>query len=50
MKNGKKPSMEEKKFLTKQGLDPDDYLRTKKTAEGYEFYRISTGKLITIRR
>lgn len=50
MKNGKRLTMEEKKFLNNQGFDPNDYLRTKKTAEDYVFYKISTGKLVTIRR
>jgi hypothetical protein len=50
MKNGKKLTMEEKKFLTRQGLNPGNFLRTKKTAEHFEFYKIDTGKLIVIRR
>lgn len=50
LKNTKKLTLQEKIFLSRQGMNPKNFLRTKKTAEFYEFYKIDTGKLVTIRR
>lgn len=47
---GKRLTREEKVFLKKQGYEPKDFLRTNKTAEGYEFVQVSTGKPLSIRR
>jgi hypothetical protein len=50
MKRGKKLTPEEKRFLYNQGLNPNNFLFTRKTADFYEFYKIDTAKLIIIRR
>jgi hypothetical protein len=42
--------LKEKIFLKEQGFNPNDFLRTKITAEGYEFIQVSTGKILSIRR
>lgn len=46
----RKLTREEKVLLKKQGYEPKDFLRTNKTAEGYEFVQVSTGKPLNIRR
>jgi hypothetical protein len=50
LKRGKKLTPEEKRFLNSQGLNPNNFLFTRKMADFYEFYKIDTAKLITIRR
>lgn len=52
MKHGKgrRLTREEKVILKKQGYEPKDFLRTNKTADGYEFVQVSTGKPLSLRR
>jgi len=50
MKNGKKLTREERNFLKQQGFNPKNFLRLSKTAEGYEFLEVQTGKILSIRR
>jgi hypothetical protein len=50
LKHGKRLTREEKQFLSRLGMNPNNFLRTKKAAEYYEFYKIDTAQLVTIRR
>ncbi|WP_163215778.1 DUF6906 family protein [Clostridium thermarum] len=50
MKHGRRLTMEEKKFLAKQGYEAKNFLRIKKTAEYYEFLEVYSGKILTVRR
>jgi len=50
LKHGRRLTREEKVFLKKEGYNPQDFLRIKKTAEGYEFLEVQTGKILSIRR
>lgn len=44
------PNMEERTFLRAQGFNPRRFLKLSKTAEGYEFLEIKTGKILPLRR
>jgi hypothetical protein len=50
VKQASRPDMEERAFLRAQGYNPGKFLRLSKTAEGYEFLEIKTGKILPIRR
>lgn len=50
MKNGKRLTREEKKFLQNNGVDPTGYLRVKKLADSYVFLNRKSGKVLDIRR
>ncbi|GIM29873.1 hypothetical protein CPJCM30710_25390 [Clostridium polyendosporum] len=49
MKNGKVLTLKEKKLLTKEGLNPDEWLRTKKTSQHLEFVHRTDDKTFTLR-
>jgi hypothetical protein len=48
--NGKNPTQREKLFLRQQGLNPRDFLRISRTADGYVFVHRITGKEYPFRR
>ena len=50
MKNGKRLTREEKKFLESNGVNPNGYLRVKKLSDSYVFLNKKTGKPLDIRR
>lgn len=50
MKKLKNLTLRQKKLLESQGLDPNNYLLERTTADDFIFYEKSTGKLIPIRR
>ena len=50
MQKGRNLTREEKSFLKGESLDPKNFLRIKKTPEGYEFLQKSTGRILSIRR
>ena len=50
MKNGKRLTREEKRFLQNNGVDPKNYLRVKKLADSYIFLNTNTGKTLDLRR
>ena len=50
MKNLKKLSREQKKFLMEEGLDPRDFLVERSTPEAFVFYNIHTKVLWNFRR
>lgn len=39
----------EKIMLWKMGYNSSDFLRIRKTAEGYEFLQLSTGRILPVR-
>jgi hypothetical protein len=41
---------EERAFLRSQGYTPKYFLLLKKTAEGYKFLEVTTGKILSLRR
>ena len=50
VKNPKVLKLRHKKFLGRQGVDPEDYLIVKEEADSYTFYNKHTGKLVCVRR
>jgi hypothetical protein len=50
LKSGRKPTRAEKLFLKSQGLNPKEFLTTKKLADHFEFLHKPSGKLVAIRR
>jgi hypothetical protein len=50
MKYDLKLTRREKIFLKKEGFNPRNFLRVKKTAESYEFLEVYSGKILTLRR
>lgn len=50
LKNGKKLTREQKVLLKSMGLDPKDYLCTKKTSDNFEFVHRTTEKILNVRR
>jgi len=50
LKNGRSLTRAEKVFLKSQGLNPKEFLRTKKLADHFEFLHRPSGKLVAIRR
>ena len=50
MKNLKKLSREQKKFLSNEGVDPNDFLVERATPDEFVFYNIHTKVLWNFRR
>lgn len=50
MKKLKKLTREQKKFLSNQGLDPNDFLGERATSDEFTFYNIHTKVLWNFRR
>lgn len=50
MKKLKKLTREQKKFLVKEGLNPNDFLIERATPESYGFYNVHTKILWNLRR
>lgn len=50
MKKLKKLTREQKRFLSNQGLDPNEYLLERATSEEFVFYNIHTKVLWNFRR
>ena len=50
MKNPKKLTMKQKKFLDEQGLNPNEYLLEGISPYDYTFYNVRENKLISMRR
>lgn len=50
MKNPKKLTRNQKIFASKEGLNTKELLMAKVDCDNYTFYKVNTGKLITIRR
>lgn len=40
----------ERNFLREQGYNPENFMFLGKTAEGYEFLEVQTGKILSLRR
>jgi hypothetical protein len=50
MKNTKKITLKQKKFLQECGLNPEEFLITSAPMDCYKFYHIKTKKEVVIRR
>lgn len=50
MKRAKRLTRFEKILISKQGFNPNCFLKLKKGAEYYEFLEITSGKILTLRR
>ena len=50
MKKLKKLTREQRNYLIREGLNPDDFLIERSTAESYVFYNIHTKVLWDMRR
>lgn len=50
MKKLKNLTLRQKKLLESQGLDSNNYLLERTTANDYMFYEKTTGRLVPIRR
>lgn len=46
MKNPKRLTRNQKMFLSRQGLNPYEYLLAKQDSESFTFYHVKTGKLL----
>lgn len=50
MKHPRRLTLKQKKFLTSQGMDPDEYHYIKRTPEDYVFLNKKTGQVVYVRR
>ncbi|WP_326511376.1 DUF6906 family protein [Clostridium intestinale] len=50
MKNPKKLTRKHKKFLSEQGLNPEEFLIMQSTSENYKFFHRNTKQIVDIRR
>lgn len=50
MKHIRKLTLRQKKFLSEQGMKPDEYYYIKRTPNDYVFFNKKTGQVVYVRR